>query len=79
MTVTVQDLPDILASHREWALGDANGKRANLYGADLRGADLREADLSRANLSGADLRWADLSGVAFTLPVGCFGRILTNL
>lgn len=36
MVVTVQDLPDILASHRKWALAEVDGKRAKLRGATTR-------------------------------------------
>lgn len=40
-----KELDKILELHKMWLWGDANGKRADLYGADLRGADLRGADL----------------------------------
>ena len=55
-----KELDKILELHKMWLWGDANGKRADLYGADLRGANLRGADLSGANLRGADLRGANL-------------------
>ena len=61
MTVTIQDLPAILASHAMWARGEVGGERANLSGANLRGADLSGANLSTANLSGANLSGANLS------------------
>ena len=50
-----KELDKILELHKMWLWGDANGKRANLYGADLRGADLRGANLRDADLYGADL------------------------
>ena len=50
----------ILAQHKAWLGGNADGARANLRGANLREADLSEADLSWADLSEADLGWADL-------------------
>ena len=58
--MTETNLPAILASHKLWLDGDAEGIRANLYKADLSGADLSGADLSRASLSMADLSGADL-------------------
>lgn len=68
----VKNLKEILVKHRKWIVGDADGKKADLYranlcradlrGADLRGANLSEANLRGANLSGADLRGANLSG-----------------
>ena len=54
MTVTVQDLPAILADHAKWLVGDG-GTRANLSGANLSRANLLDADLSGADLSGADI------------------------
>jgi uncharacterized protein YjbI with pentapeptide repeats len=60
MTITVQDLPAILAKHKDWLLGKKGGERADLSGADLSGADLSGAYLSGADLSGADLRSANL-------------------
>ena len=60
-----QTLERIIAAHRAWLRGEADGCRADLRGADLREAnlcwtDLREADLREADLRGADLREADL-------------------
>ena len=60
MTVTIQDLPTILASHAIWARGEAGGERANLSDADLRNANLSDADLRYADLRNADLSYADL-------------------
>ena len=57
-----KELDKILELHKMWLWGDANGKRADLYGADLRGANLRGADLRDANLRDANLRGADLYG-----------------
>ena len=72
MTITIQDLPAILADHKKWLLGEDVGARANLsgaslsgadlYGANLYGANLYGAHLYRANLYGANLYRADLSG-----------------
>ena len=50
-----QQLDKILELHKMWLWGDANGKRADLYGADLYGANLRGADLYDADLRGANL------------------------
>lgn len=38
--MTRKELDKILELHKMWLWGDANGKRAVLYGADLRGANL---------------------------------------
>ena len=57
-----KELDKILELHKMWLWGDANGKRANLYGADLYDADLYGANLRGANLYGANLRGADLYG-----------------
>ena len=62
MTMTIQELGEIIAKHKKWIEGDKEGSRANLYGADLSGANLSGANLSGANLYGADLSGADLSG-----------------
>ena len=60
-TITENELADILRKHRLWALGDSNGRRADLSGANLRWTSLRGANLSGANLSEANLYGADLS------------------
>ena len=57
-----KELDKILELHKMWLWGDANGKRADLYGADLRGANLRDANLRDADLRGANLRGANLRG-----------------
>ena len=57
-----KELDKILELHKMWLWGDANGKRANLYGANLYGADLYGANLRDANLYGANLRDANLYG-----------------
>ena len=62
MTITVKDLPDILAKHAKWLRLEAGGQRADLQGADLQGALLQQADLQGALLQRADLRGADLRG-----------------
>ena len=58
MTVTPEELKEILKKHDLWMQGIDDGEQANLSGANLSGADLRWANLSGANLSGANLRWA---------------------
>ena len=62
MTITAQDLPNILAKHAKWANGEADGVRADLSGANLFSANLSGANLSSANLTGANLTGANLSG-----------------
>lgn len=67
MTLTQEQLREILDKHCRWRKDEPGGERANLSdanlcGADLRGADLRDANLIRANLSGANLRGANLRG-----------------
>ena len=72
MTVTKEQLDNILKKHVLWVENESGGERANLrgaylrgadlYGANLRGADLYGAYLYGANLRGAYLRGADLSG-----------------
>ena len=77
ITVSKDELAEILSKHKIWLNKEVGGIRADLYGtdlrradlygtdlrrADLRWADLRWANLHWANLSGADLRWANLSG-----------------
>jgi uncharacterized protein YjbI with pentapeptide repeats len=58
--MTTTELAAILASHKAWLRGEAEGARANLSGANLSGADLYEAYLYDANLSGAYLYGANL-------------------
>lgn len=70
MTMSRDELMEIIRRHKEWLDGKPGGERANLSDADLRdadlsGADLRDANLSGADLSGADLRDADLRGVIY--------------
>ena len=67
MTITKEQLDNILKKHTLWVENESGGERANLrganlYGADLSGANLRGANLDGADLSGADLSEADLSG-----------------
>ena len=61
MTMSRDELIEIIRKHKEWIDGKPGGERAVLSDADLSGADLRRADLRRADLSGADLSCADLS------------------
>ena len=66
ITVSKDELAEILSKHKIWLNKEVGGIRADLYGTDLRradlyGTDLRRADLRWVNLSGADLRWANLS------------------
>jgi len=62
MTITIQDLPAILAAHLKWIRSEAGGTRATLTGADLYRADLIGATLTGADLTVADLAGADLTG-----------------
>ena len=62
MTITKEQLDNILKKHTLWVKNESGGERANL----------REAHLSGANLSGANLRGADLSGAKnLNLPMAC--------
>ena len=63
MTITKEQLDNILKKHTLWVENESGGERANLRGANLRGADLYGADLYGADLYGADLSRADLRGV----------------
>ena len=58
MTITTQDLPEIIAKHGKWLRSEEGGQLADLRGANLQGADLQRADLRWADLQGADLRRA---------------------
>lgn len=77
MTLTSEELENILESHKKWVHCIDGGERADLSGAVLNGADFhntllmdanlqmtncREADFSFANLKGANLMCADLGG-----------------
>ena len=67
ITVSKDELAEILSKHKIWLNKEVGGIRADLYWTDLRmadlyGTDLRRADLRWVNLSGADLRWVNLSG-----------------
>jgi hypothetical protein len=75
--ITIQDIPEILASHAKWLKGEEGGKRADLTGADLNGADLFWADLTGADLTGANLSRADLFGADLT-GVNLAGTNLTG-
>ena len=82
ISISKDELADILKKHKMWLNGEVGGIRADLYrtdlrwadlyGTDLRGAnlglaDLRGANLRGANLSGADLRWAK----NLNFPIAC--------
>lgn len=68
----MENLQELLDSHRDWLHDDWGGERlvlhhanlcaANLGEADLRKADLQNADLVSANLQRARLRGANLQG-----------------
>ena len=60
MTITKEQLDNVLRKHALWVENESGGERADLSGANLRGADLSGADLSGANLRRANLRRADL-------------------
>ena len=55
-------LKEALESHRVWALGEENGKRADFSDADLSNANLSGVNLIGAILSGTNLSGANLSG-----------------
>jgi uncharacterized protein YjbI with pentapeptide repeats len=60
MTYTVEQLVEILASHKKWRAQVDGGVQANLEGANLEGANLGRANLEGANLEGANLEGANL-------------------
>ena len=67
ITVSKDELAEILSKHKIWLNKEVGGIRADLRGADLSGAVLSGANLSWADLSwavlyGTDLSWANLSG-----------------
>src|ERR1700758_1697420 len=67
MTITANDLPDIIAKHALWLRGEPGGERADLADANLVGANLADANLvgaylAHANLVGANLADANLVG-----------------
>lgn len=62
ITITKEQLDNILKKHTPWVENESGGERADLRGAYLSGADLY----------GADLRGADLSGAKnISLPIAC--------
>ena len=77
MTITKEQLDNILKKHALWVENESGGERADLYGADLRRANLRRANLYEADLYGADLRRANLSGADLheaknlNFPIAC--------
>ena len=60
MTITKEQLDNILKKHTLWVENESGGERANLSGTDLRGANLYAANLSGTDLRGANLYAADL-------------------
>ena len=60
MTMTQEELNEILEKHKKWLNDKPGGERANLSHANLSNANLSHANLSRANLSGANLSGANL-------------------
>ena len=66
MTMTKEELKQVLEAHAKWVRGEAEGSRADLSGANLYGANLSEANFSGANLYRANLSEADLSGANFS-------------
>ena len=77
ITVSKDELAEILSKHKIWLNKEVGGIRAdlsgaNLSGADLSGADLYGTDLSGANLYGTDLRRANLHGAKnLNFPIAC--------
>ena len=62
MTITKEQLYNILKKHTLWIENESGGERANLSRVDLSGANLYGVDLYGANLYGANLYGADLYG-----------------
>ena len=62
MTITKEQLDNILKKHTLWVENESGGERANLGGADLYGANLYGANLGVANLGVANLYGANLYG-----------------
>ena len=60
MTITQEELKEILEKHQKWLSCEDGGKRADLSYIDLKGADLRGKNLGGMILKGADLRGVDL-------------------
>ena len=60
MTMTTDEIKNILSAHSKWLLGEEGGKRANLIEANLTRANLSDANLTGANLYGANLSRANL-------------------
>ena len=61
MTITSDQLPEILRLHAAWLRDEPGGVRANLDGANLDGASLNGASLIGASLAGASLIGASLT------------------
>src|ERR1700758_5149416 len=82
MTITANDLPDIIAKHALWLRGEPGGERAdladaNLVGANLADANLVGANLADANLADAYLADANLAGAKFENTKWRDGVIIT--
>ena len=69
MTMTQEELNEILGKHKKWLNNEPGGERADLSHSDLRGSNL-----SYSNLSACDLRGSNLSGCNLDyscLPLWC--------
>ena len=66
ITITYEELKDILAKHKKWLNDERGGEKANLRHIDLLYANLGNVDLQYADLYDADLRGADLRGADLT-------------
>jgi uncharacterized protein YjbI with pentapeptide repeats len=60
--MTQEKLKVVLELHKKWLNNEADGVRADLYGADLFGVDMHGVDLREANMQGVDLRGANMRG-----------------
>ena len=78
MTITTQDLPDILAAHKKWIDGEPGGARANLARANLARANLVGAYLTDADLTDVNLAGANLVGAKFENTKWRDGVIITR-
>ena len=67
MTITKEQLDNILKKHTLWVKNESGGERADLSGSDLSGSDLRGADLRGADLYGASLYGAK----NLNFPIAC--------
>jgi len=60
--MTPEKIKEVLEKHAKWLREEADGKRANLWGANLWGADLEGTNLRGTNLEGTNLEGANLQG-----------------